>query len=92
MEQGKTLVKFQLNYLYLLLDRFNQSGRMELCRELDIGMSPVAAEEFLDFVGPGQPSVQYLAEFIHSKVLKAIQEQISRLKEWGGRPEGQSTY
>ena len=90
MEQGKALVNFQLNYLYLLLDRFNQSERMELCRDLDISMTPVAAEEFIDFVGPGQPSVQYLAEFIHSKVLKAIQEQISRLKEGEDEPEAKA--
>ncbi|WP_020588943.1 hypothetical protein [Desulfobacter curvatus] len=81
MEQGKALVKFQEKYLYLLLDRFNESGRMELCRDLGITMTPVGAEEFLAFVGPGQPSFQYLGEFIHSEVLKTIQAEISQLKE-----------
>ena len=90
MEQGKALVKFQENYLYLLLDRFNQSGRMALCRDLDIIMMPMAAEEFLDFVGPGQPSFQYLGEFIHSKVLKAIQARISQLKEGETTPEAKA--
>lgn len=90
MEQGKAVVKFQEDYLYLLLDRFNQSGRMELCRDLDITMTPVAAEEFIDFVGPGQPSFQYLGEFIHSKVLEAIQVQISRLEEEDVAPEAKT--
>lgn len=90
MEQGKALVRFQEKYLYLLLDKFNQSGRMELSRDLGITMMPVAAEEFLDFVEPGQPSLQYLGEFIHSKVLKTIQMQISRLKEGEASPEAKT--
>jgi len=90
MEQGKALIKFQENYLYLLLDKFNDSGRMELCRDLGITMTPVAAEKFLDFVGPGQASFQYLGEFIHSKVLEAIQIQISHLKEEGDAPEAEA--
>ena len=80
MEQGKSLVKFQENYLYLLLDSFNESGRMALSRDLGFTIPPVAAEQFLDFVGPGQASFQYLGEFIHSKALEAIQAEISRLK------------
>ena len=90
MEQGKALVKFQENYLYLLLDKFNQSGRMALCRDLGITMMPVAAEEFLNFVGPGQPSFQYLAEFIHSNVLKAIQTRMSQLKDGDATPESKA--
>lgn len=90
MEQGKALEKFQEKYLYRLLDEFNASGRMELCRDLDITMTPVVAEEFLDFVGPGQPSFQYLGEFIHSKVIKAIQIEISRLKERETTPEAET--
>ncbi|WP_462270363.1 hypothetical protein [Desulfobacter sp.] len=90
MEQGKALVKFQENFLYLLLDRFNQSGRMELCRNLDITMPPVAAEEFPDFIGPGQPSFQYLGEFIHSKVLAAIQRQMSLVKKEADAPRAQT--
>jgi hypothetical protein len=81
MEQGKALEAFQEDYLYLLLDRFNSSGRIELCRDLGITMAPVAAGEFLYFVGPGQPSFQYLGEFIHSKVVKAFDIEITRLKE-----------
>ncbi|PIE63434.1 MAG: hypothetical protein CSA25_00410 [Desulfobacter postgatei] len=90
MEQGKALVKFQEAYLCLLLDRFNQSGRKALCRKLDITMACVTAEEFFDFVGPGQPSLHYLGEFIHSKVLKAIHVEISRLKEGAAGPEVQT--
>jgi len=90
MEQGKALVKFQENYLYLLLNRFNESGRMQLSRDLGITMTPVAAEEFLDFVGPGQTSFQYLGEFIHSKVLEAVQVQISRLKKGQPPPESEA--
>ena len=87
MEQGKALERFQEKYLYRLLDRFNTSGRMELCKDLDITMTPIVADEFLDFVGPGQPSFQYLGEFIHSKVIEAIQIQTARLKEGETTPE-----
>ncbi len=90
MEQGKALVKFQEKYLYLLLDRFNQSGCMALGRDLGITMMPVEPDEFPDFVGPGQPSFQYLGDFIHSKILGAIQAQIERLKADGADPEAKA--
>ena len=90
MEQGKALVKFQENYLYLLLEKFNKKGRMALCQNFGITMGPVAPEAFLEFIEPGQPSFQYLGEFIHSKVLGAVQTQIARLKTEEDRPETQA--
>lgn len=81
MQEGRALVNFQNDYLHLLLDKFNQSWRIELCRDLDITMMPVEAEEFQTFVVPGQPSFQYLGEFIYSKIVQTIQTQISALKE-----------
>ncbi|MCG8553570.1 MAG: hypothetical protein MI799_24460, partial [Desulfobacterales bacterium] len=92
MEQGKALVRFQEKYLYLLLEKFNASGRMALSRDLGITIPPVAAEQFLDFVGPGQASYQYLGEFIHSKALQAIQLEMAHLKEDQTTPKAQEHF
>ena len=76
MEEGKALSKFQEAYLFKLLEQFNENGRNQLCKQFGICMPPLLGQEFLTFIHPGQPSLEYLAEFIHSQTVEAIQARL----------------
>ncbi len=81
MEEGKALSRYQGSYLHGLLEKFNRNDRNELCEKFGICMEPLKAEEFLTFITPGQPSLEYLAEFIHTKTVQAIQSRLSQTEQ-----------
>ncbi len=81
MDQGKAVQEFQNNFVLNLLERFNQSGRKAMNQDLEIFMNEVRADEFLAFVSPGQPTLESLGEFIHAKVVRAMNAHINRLKK-----------
>ncbi len=81
MEQGKAVLKFQEKYVLSLLDDFNKRHRDEICRNLDIDMTRLCPEEFLNFVSPGQPSIPHLGEYIHFLAVKAMKVRIGELNQ-----------
>jgi len=81
MEEGKAVQQFQEIYILHLLEEFNESGRTAICKNLGVSMDPVKAENFLKFVLPGQPTLEYLGEFIHSRMIPAMEVHVAKLNE-----------
>jgi hypothetical protein len=81
MAEGKQVLKFQEKQVLKLLKRFNDQHLKEMCRHLDIEMPPLEPADFLGFAFPGQPSVPYLAEFIHARTLTAIKNRVDELHD-----------
>ncbi len=81
MEEGKAVQQYHERYILHRLAEFNRSVRDGLCRDLNISMAPLPAEDFLKFVPPGQPTLEYLGEFIHSRIRPAMEAHVAKLNE-----------
>jgi len=81
MEQGKAVLKVQEKYVLRLLDNFNEKHLDEICRNLDIEMTKLCSEEFLQFSSPGQTSVPHLGEYIHFMAVQAMKHRIDELNQ-----------
>ena len=81
MEEGKAVQQFQEKYILYLLEEFNHSGRTAICKDVGVSMDPVKAEDFLKFVLPGQPTLEYLGEFIHCRMVPVMEAHVEKLNE-----------
>ena len=70
-EQGREVSAFQQRYVFEVIEVYNRRHREEWAAELGLSLPPLEREEFLRFVGAGQPSLLHLARFIHNTFLKA---------------------
>lgn len=63
-EQGREVSCYQQQYVFAVLDAYNQIHRGNLAQLLGRELKPLSAEKFRKFVGPGQPTLLHLANFI----------------------------
>lgn len=64
MDLGRKVSDYQQKYVFEVLKAFNNRHRLDLNDELQISMDPLELEDFVKFVGSGQPSVLHLSRFI----------------------------
>ena len=72
MEEGRRVSTYQQRYVFAVLEKYNSHHRTRIASELDITLPPLEVEDFLDFVGSGQPSILHLARAIHNTILESI--------------------
>ncbi|BHH85319.1 hypothetical protein [Desulforhopalus sp. 52FAK] len=72
LKEGREVSQYQQNYVFDVLKVFNTRHRLELKREFGISLSPLILDDFLLFVGKGQPSILHLARFIHNTVSERV--------------------
>ncbi len=89
MEQGQAVLQFQKKHVLGLLKTFNEVHLDDMCRDLDITMPALSPEEFLQFSSPGQPSVPYLAEYIHKMAVLSMKNRLDELHEIFRRSDAQ---
>ncbi len=90
LEQGKAVSRYQQQYVFAVLKAFNDGHRHTLAEELGTTIEPLQTEEFLRFVGAGQPSILHLARFIHNAVTDKTAEigrQLEAMTLAGGKPD-----
>ena len=85
MNLGKDVSRYQQKYVFKALKAFNDSHRHLLNHDLGLQIEPLNKQEFLAFVGAGQPSLLHLARFIHSMIMKQAGWEISGGKHGGER-------
>ncbi len=68
MEKGREVSLYQQQYVFDVLDAFNQNHRPALNREFGLELGELAREDFVAFTGKGQPSILHLARFIHNSL------------------------
>jgi hypothetical protein len=81
MEAGRQASSYQQEYVIFLLIKFNQVHRLDLNQRLGIDLPAIDLQEFLTYVGIGQKSKLHLAKFVHAKLLNALQERTSALRD-----------
>lgn len=81
MEQGRKVSNYQQSYVFEIFEQFNLRHRQTLSQELELSLEQVQLDDFLRFVGSGQPSVLHLARFIHNDIVGHIQQELHHLQQ-----------
>ena len=79
MAQGREVSLYQQRYVLDVFEEFNRKHRLLLDRELALESSTLDHDEFLHFVGAGQPSLLHLAKYIQSGYHALLEEEIKRI-------------
>ncbi|NDV24253.1 hypothetical protein [Desulfovibrio sp. JC022] len=67
-EEGLEVSRYQQKYVFDVLAEFNNNHRKALSKQLSLQLPLLNQEEFMGFVGTGQPSILHLGRFIHNKL------------------------
>ncbi len=86
MMEGRKVSQYQQKYVFDVLEVFNKKHRITLNAELGVDLNPLLREDFLFFVGKGQPSILHLARFILNTISDNVQT-ISDTKDGCGDKE-----
>lgn len=91
MDSGREVSQYQQKYVFEVLQNFNDRHRQYLNDTFHISVAPLRDEDFVQFVGSGQPSVLHLARFIQNSVYKHVEkmedEQGDRIASTSEDPE-----
>ncbi len=77
MAEGREVSEYQQKYVFDVLDAFNNHHRHQLNEALGLCLGRFDREDFIRFVGTGQPSLFHLARFIHNDLRPLIKQKIS---------------
>ncbi len=80
MEQGKNVSKYQGEYYIKLLEEFNTHFLNKLNKDFQINILPLNTEDFITFVGAGQPSLLHLAKFIYTKSMEELTDKVKNIQ------------
>ena len=80
MSEGRTVSEYQQQYVFSVLNEFNKQHRLSVSEQFGLKISLLEKNEFLNFVGVGQPSILHLAKFIHTKLLPAMEARTLELR------------
>lgn len=80
MQKGREASGWQQKHVLRVLDYWNVHYRSRLQGEWGASIPPLDKEDFLAFVGAGQPSLVHLAEYILKHILPAMQTRVAALR------------
>ncbi len=72
LDEGRKVSQYQQKYVFDVLKVFNKRHREVINQKLDLSLSPLHRDDFINFVGTGQPSILHLARFIHNALSEHI--------------------
>lgn len=81
MAAGREVSHYQQKYVFEVLEAFNNRHRHNLNAELGLLVKACEKNEFLSFVGDGQPSLFHLARFIHNHFLEQIKLKLPAIQK-----------
>ncbi|MBN2723108.1 MAG: hypothetical protein JXR95_03445 [Deltaproteobacteria bacterium] len=79
MKLGVEVREFKTVQVLHILENYNKTHRHVLSEEYEIKTDDLTSEQFMNFVGRGQPSLVHLAEFVHKSIFSSIRDTASRL-------------
>lgn len=80
MSEGQKASSYQAKYVFDVLEKFNNKHRLKINETYGLALPALDQKAFADFVGAGQTSILHLANFIHHRLLKEMQEKTLALK------------
>ncbi len=81
LDEGRQVSHYQQRYVFDVFDVYNNRHRQNLNRDLELALTPLNRDDFLRFVGAGQPSVLHLARFIHNALVGEIEKKVPALRQ-----------
>ncbi|MDR2551095.1 MAG: hypothetical protein LBD10_12940 [Desulfobulbus sp.] len=81
LDRGRLVSLYQQGYVLEVIPVFNDAHRPGLDRELGVETPPLDREQFLRFVGTGQPSLLHLAKFIQNHYRIALEAEVQRIHQ-----------
>lgn len=72
MDEGRQVSHYQQRYVFDVLEAFNIRHRLVMNEELGVQAEAIDREEFIQFVGAGQPSLLHLARYIQLSYCAAL--------------------
>ncbi len=87
MQEGRDVSLYQQKYVFEVLDSFNCRHRHDLNSELGLTLDAFSRDDFLRFVGTGQPSLLHLARFIYDSILQQLKLRYPAIQDQLGSPD-----
>lgn len=81
MKRGKAVLEWKKERILRVLAAWNEGVRPLLEESWESNIPILRAEDFLKYVGRGQPSLQHLAEALHKHILPIVQARAKQLAE-----------
>jgi hypothetical protein len=81
MDEGRKVCEYQQRYVHEVLKEFNSKHLPVINEAYGVQLAPIIPDEFIAFVGTGQPSLLHLAKYIYSLMLPAMVEAVDSLRE-----------
>ena len=81
LEEERKVLRYRDRYVFSVLQAFNEKHRQAIRKTYGLDLPLLDRSEFEAFVGTGQVSILHLSEFIHSKMLPAMQVRMEELRE-----------
>ncbi|MFH1215186.1 MAG: hypothetical protein V1706_01655 [Pseudomonadota bacterium] len=72
MDEGRRISAYQQLYVIDVFREFNKKHLPLINQAYGINLPPFERDDFIAFVGSGQPSLLHLAKFIHNRMLPAM--------------------
>jgi hypothetical protein len=86
-KESRLVSELDTRYVLAVLNSFNERHRHELAREIGRDIPNLSPEDFLAFVGQGQPSILHLGQFIHSCILPILENAAAGLRRQWARQD-----
>ncbi|MCL2790208.1 MAG: hypothetical protein FWD79_06140 [Desulfobulbus sp.] len=81
LDQGRQVSRYQQQYVLDVIAVFNDIHRPLLDQELEVESLPLDRDQFLRFVGTGQPSLLHLAKFIQNHYHALLDAEVRRIHQ-----------
>ncbi len=85
-QKGQNVLEYQHKYIWSILEKYNSSLRQSMGASLGISLPSISKEEYLEFVGVGQPTLFHLGSMISSRARNILNKQPKAPKEAGPIP------
>lgn len=80
LRMGQEASRYNEQYVFALLERYNEVHRLDIEKLFGIELASISREEFLSFVGIGQPSLLHLAELVYKHCLPGLEKRHAEIK------------
>ncbi|MEE4241290.1 MAG: hypothetical protein V2I36_07475 [Desulfopila sp.] len=77
MNEGRLVSEYQQKYVFAVFNLFNRKHRQTINDRLQIALEPLHLDDFIRFVGSGQPSLLHLAKFIYNSISARLRLEMS---------------
>lgn len=81
MDEGRKVSAYQQRYVIEVFREFNNKHLPLINKAYGINLPSFERDDFLSFVGSGQPSLLHLAKFIHNRMLPAMRNLVDEFRE-----------